>query len=1614
MFCIYFNRKYTFFNYCYIHLVILLSLFIFFKIFALGNIIYYYRTICDSFVAFIFIKNILQFKGFTACPRLFDIYLYKIYFTVRGFTAYLGLFEMLMTGKFHWNKLLTFILILFIITLNFTGMVPLFGVASAASIVDPSLPGIPVDIGHYYDDGDGNGPLLDDSYLFRSQTVQSGVQPLPDWTWTKAGTYEVNRIEIIDLSLSNVTNHWIYNPSAGDYVLYQSLEGHGRYAENVYGNSYLFASSEAFYDFDTGSYCLQGINLIGNGWLTNYPSNPTNYTFNFYYGGSTLSGFSETPSTSSYESIDIGDLYTFEDNHRYQVLIYYEKIENPGPYSYLHVIHNYDGVMVSQSAPYYDCEEVNADRISSGLYNFENKINADYMDYSYIYESMTLHYETNTPLITFYGSDDGFYSTHSETLIVGDVFDAFAYSTQNDFNNSSVTGPITIFDQFATRNLLSLIEPENDYPWWNSSIMKVSGYPDYVSWAFMFGSLYPLTGSPITYFRDGNTNLGNNISYSNYEYNFEEGLHYVLIVNYKHGIPVTHHYMDGLTEETFTEGKVADYNINTDLPDWKRDKSGYDLTRIEVIESSNWLNVTHYSGGIEDPSSFISSESYVVFEGAKVTIRDFLIWNGYSSIMFSGYTVNEGDSFWYGTTNQSDTLIMEAGKNILNLFYEGRPKSISTIATADGSYLRTIWDNKSPFPAHILGNSTTNAKYQFSEGKMYEVHYYYVTGSPTTFTLTYDANGADSGNPPVDNNDYPYGSYAIVHPNIDLQRSGYEFICWNDEADGKGNSYYPGIGYDNAVFMDDDKTLYAVWSSSLNIPLTHVYINYPAIQYTESETKTVATHTPIILNDWYKAIHNSVYFVPIKIVINESQNGGATTTTVFSNGISYSFQSFTFENDKDYDVTIYYGIDYISPFNITYFPNGATGDVPIDSFNPYFIGHSITILDNLGAAGDGANILEKTGEVFVGWNTKADGSGISFSPNDVVIFDFVTLYDAINDNYDGIDLYAQWSSGGDEIPVTHFYLRNGANPSLYTTFNETKIVTRDTITNLSGWYRLDDGTGYPYRSPYIILVREQADSSSSPNMFLVSVSTPEITFDDGKDYHVTIYYLVFNATSPNGVIYFPNGATSGVVPRDPIGMYYQLGMPVTVLGNIGQAGDGTDILQRPGYEFTEWNRKDDGTGDSHAPYSQFAYPFSSGIVELHAQWNPIPYNVTFNAMGGTFNSAAEIVATPVSSSLAYDRGQTDSSSNKLLIVSNIVYDSFITAPSPATIKGAENLEGWYTTSDYQSGTKWNFDTNTVTEDVTLYAKWTSNLQYYVTYNYGRSTSGTAPVDTLSPYHSGETVEVLDNTNLARSGNVFGGWNKSSLTGTTVDYAFGDTFIMPSSHVNLYPVWLPAYYVTYNYGRSTSGTAPVDNLNPYLPGETVEVLDNTNLARTGYVFGGWNKSSLTGTTVDYTFGDTFIMPSSGVNLYPVWVQKYHVTYLNSYAESGTAPVDTLSPYLPGETVEVLDNIDLVRTGYVFAGWNKSSIVGTTADYTFGDTFLMPSSGVNLYPVWARAYYVTYNYGMSTGGTAPVDNLNPYLPGETVEVLDNTNLVRTGYVFAGWNNSSIVGKHVTGSN
>lgn len=78
-------------------------------------------------------------------------------------------------------------------------------------------------------------------------------------------------------------------------------------------------------------------------------------------------------------------------------------------------------------------------------------------------------------------------------------------------------------------------------------------------------------------------------------------------------------------------------------------------------------------------------------------------------------------------------------------------------------------------------------------------------------------------------------------------------------------------------------------------------------------------------------------------------------------------------------------------------------------------------------------------------------------------------------------------------------------------------------------------------------------------------------------------------------------------------------------------------------------------------------------------------------------------------------------------------------------------------------------------------------QYQVIYDGNGATSGTAPVDSNSPYAAGSTVTVLGNTgSLAKTSKTFAGWN-TAADGSGTDYAAAATFTINAA-ITLYAKW----------------------------------------------------------------------------------------------------------------------------------------------------------------------------------------------------------------------------------
>jgi uncharacterized repeat protein (TIGR02543 family) len=134
--------------------------------------------------------------------------------------------------------------------------------------------------------------------------------------------------------------------------------------------------------------------------------------------------------------------------------------------------------------------------------------------------------------------------------------------------------------------------------------------------------------------------------------------------------------------------------------------------------------------------------------------------------------------------------------------------------------------------------------------------------------------------------------------------------------------------------------------------------------------------------------------------------------------------------------------------------------------------------------------------------------------------------------------------------------------------------------------------------------------------------------------------------------------------------------------------------------------------------------------------------------------------------------------------------------------------------------------------------------------------------------------------------------------------------------------------------------------------------------------------------------------------------FDVTVYDSYALQTGA-----GSYLAGEFVTISAGS---RSGYVFSSWTVSE-GGISISNVDTVTFVMPESNVVVTANWVKndgdgggvdelCFSVVYVGNGNTGGVVPVDHFSPYASGKQVMVLGPGNLVREGYSFLGWSQSS----------
>ncbi len=255
-------------------------------------------------------------------------------------------------------------------------------------------------------------------------------------------------------------------------------------------------------------------------------------------------------------------------------------------------------------------------------------------------------------------------------------------------------------------------------------------------------------------------------------------------------------------------------------------------------------------------------------------------------------------------------------------------------------------------------------------------------------------------------------------------RTGYNFLGWNISNGATTAGYLDLQSYSFSA----DLSLYAIWVTSATYTVT---FNGNTSTSGTMANQASSTATSLTANAFIK--DGSTF-----LGWNTAANG---TGTSYPAGYIYNFGA---------SVTLY--AKWGQNFTVDYSGNTNSGGTAPASQNSYVGGTAL----NLGGNPQG---LVKTGAVFAGWNTQANGTGTPYS-----IWQFNVVLNS------GATLYAQWSAA----TYTVSYQGN-SNTSGSVAANQTYVYGGSTITvdansgqlvrdgyRFLGWNTAPDGTGTNY------------------------------------------------------------------------------------------------------------------------------------------------------------------------------------------------------------------------------------------------------------------------------------------------------------------------------------------------------------------------------------------------------------------------------------------------------------------------------------------------------------------------------------------------------------------------
>ncbi|MBQ7048541.1 MAG: InlB B-repeat-containing protein, partial [Clostridia bacterium] len=321
---------------------------------------------------------------------------------------------------------------------------------------------------------------------------------------------------------------------------------------------------------------------------------------------------------------------------------------------------------------------------------------------------------------------------------------------------------------------------------------------------------------------------------------------------------------------------------------------------------------------------------------------------------------------------------------------------------------------------------------------------------------------------------------------------------------------------------------------------------------------------------------------------------------------------------------------------------------------------------------------------------------------------------------------------------------------------------------------------------------------------------------------------------------------------------------------------------RIGYTFLGWSTSSTATSATYQAGSAFN---TNANTTLYAVWQLTPTALSVNSSNNATISTG--------GDMKY-YSYTPSTSGKYVIYSTGSVDTKVHLYDENLNELTNNDDGGDNRNfrleyNLTASTKYIFGVKYYSSSTTGTIPFTFGKVYTITYNANGGTG--SPAFQSKDYGKDITLSSLTPT---RTGYVFKGWSTSS-SATNATYQPNDTFTT-NADTTLYAIWQAnSYTVTF---KDWDGTTLKTQTVNYGSAATAP----SNPSRTGYTFTGWDKSFSNITA------NTTVTAVYSINSYTVTFKNWNGTTLKTqtvnYGGAATAPSNPS------------------RTGYTFAGWDKS--------------------------------------------------------------------------------------------